>query len=375
MNKIAIILCAASLYIAYVGAQTACPIFECTSSYLNGTGNQQVCAKSLIEANTQEFVYLQMCPQINYTCLYDYMNIANNTNFTCIAPATPTVYPLLPGWKCSNNSDCLGDNCTDGWCTGLPEGTECSVDMDCDLYLYCNYTAEPSVCANAKLEGDICDADGDDEAPCQFGTVCTQGICIRMMSLPIGTPVTGFDGYLACQYLTSFEGSCSYAYQLVGGQRSFNATGEQCQYSVPNTSVAPVTKAFSSCGYGNQGSAYCPDGLGDQEAILNYTATQYFKKKPICHISEPALTACDYAVEYAGILDNNQFALAQLVLQDIQDVFEYPAVDLPLSVAIQDNDACTKQLLTYQYWSLIDSAEAVLPMAGALLFAGVGLLL
>jgi len=338
---------------------TTCPIFQCTPYYLANVSTSQACALNTVGTNNtvQEFVYLQTCNPNNYTCNYDFYKEPPHTFSICKAPQIPAVAPKLPGWMCTNNSQCMSGNCSrDNYCHAGLAGAMCAVDQDCDLFLYCNLLAPGgSVCSSVVYELEECSE--EPFAPkCQYGTVCSTGLCRRIQSMPIGELAEGAEGFLACQSLTTYGNKCSNPYKLVSHQ-VWNVSGSDCLYARANISVAPSYSFNSACGYSSTGMSYCPSGLGDEQALLTYTQQNFFDLKPTCHISELELTACDYAVAFAHVQITTQFQIAQLLFQNYTNIFQgVQTIYLPYTVAIQDNDPCTQNLITYQYWNIVNSS-------------------
>jgi len=184
------------------------------------------------------------------------------------------------------------------------------------------------------------------------------------MSLPADTSYTFINfgrSFAACASLfkmedpeNEFKAACVDG-PVLNGNELVSRVGQTCTYTMPGDSQLMTKNIPSSCYYSQQGLAICPLGLGDVHSQLNYIYNNYFihDLSSICHISTSDTTVCEAAKVRFNIPDQVQAYLNTYAIK-LTDKNATPWVDGTAYIA--DNAACTKNIVTYQYWSLMDAA-------------------
>lgn len=140
----------------------------------------------------------------NDLCTYQqYCNITDPqksgniiVNGQCILKSTAS-YKSYPGETCSQNSDCINNNCISYYCKAhSAEGELCGDDIECNAGLFClldsNAGNKFSTCQKQKDEGELC----YDSYNCKNSLLCTNGKCTSYFSFKNGEEVNVQQDYL-----------------------------------------------------------------------------------------------------------------------------------------------------------------------------------
>lgn len=165
------------------------------------------------------------------------MNLAHNA--TCAQPPSETMVGY-PGDKCSSNSACLSNTCTNSTCVGIGLDGDCSNDLDgCDYSLQCNansfFKCKPQITTGSKG----CDSDLScmNNAGCNKTLATLEGTCLEYFSIESGSIVScdNIDGYGvnflcksgASQSYNAKEGTC----MCIDAPKSTNTPPYKCSAS------------------------------------------------------------------------------------------------------------------------------------------------
>jgi hypothetical protein len=141
----------------------------------------------------------------------------------------------LPGEKCSVAGDCLG-TCTNSVWVGLPEGSTCTLDAECDVGLYCNQTMPKVYKWNAlKKTGDKCDESklALVRLPWMGNNIWVNNTCTLLQSIAVGSPALHYLTWK--KYSIGLDAAtgvfkCIDPPNLTGGKVDWNI-GDMCIYS------------------------------------------------------------------------------------------------------------------------------------------------
>lgn len=200
---------------------------------------------------------LTYCPT-----LLDYQQDDN----VCQEPVPDPPGNIYPGEKCTTNSSCVNDYCSEktGLCVGLNQGEACIDDQECSGGLFCE---DDGFCVPQLNEGETCSTDYQ----CSNSHGCSiasgdSGVCLPYFSVPIGGSVNACYGVSShfcatgtCQMSTFGKGTC------ISPITSTSSIPMSCQYDHDCTGTSGGLSFQSSCqcGYTPVGTAYCYPFLGD----------------------------------------------------------------------------------------------------------------
>ena len=227
-------------------------------------------AKCVYPSEDGTINYVQPCPD-GYVCTSQ-----SSDSYTCEPESVPTGYP---GNDCSAYyGDCVvfcGSACQEYpdtkecICTGTVGG--CTEGQLCDVGRVC-YAGN---CIKLLLEGFACSNDYE----CQYEDFCyiqegaSSGFCTELFSLPNGTKLAkctdeliGYEcqsGY--CKEETDEAGKTTYQCAEIS---KLDKPDDKCEYNTDcvGYTIDSKTQVYStcSCGYANNGNAYCELLPGDE---------------------------------------------------------------------------------------------------------------
>lgn len=313
---------------------TACASYMCKPA--NMTMSPNTCLH--FQNNTY---YLQSCAQrtdgLTYCpTLLDYQLDDNQ----CQKPVPEQPGYLYPGEKCSSNSSCVNNICSEstGLCVGLNQGVSCIYSGQCAAGLFCN--DDDGYCVPQKNAGDSCALNEE----CSNSQGCNKtmgqtGVCLPYFSVPVG-------GFVDACY-----GSSSY-FCATGTCEMGNFGKGICISPIVSNSPLPMTCHYDSdcvgtsgslsfqsscqCGYTTTGTAYCYPFLGDsvgQDYLYYWTRLVQTGANQQCNTQERFSLNCLKSLPAPW----NNAALAYFVLFQ-----NYPF--------LQENDSCVKAIYTDYYW-------------------------
>ena len=158
---------------------------------LTKLGNQQDHLAIMI--SNVEMVYLILILAVLTRLALTTLLVANRNHFKIQSTDSRI------GDPCYKDADCEKGNCTSGICRGVPENSYCGYssctffpckEYDCDMGLYCNRS---SVCVPLVGENAVCD--GSDS--CRMPLECINGVCTKLIQIPLGGRCTKENEYCA----------------------------------------------------------------------------------------------------------------------------------------------------------------------------------
>jgi len=165
----------------------------------------------------------------------------------------------IPGELCALSEECLGGLCQGGICQGKTVGLQCVAHDECDVGLICSQKAK--MCVGQVAAGSSCDSDVE----CMNDSLCYNGKCARVMSLPNGSEFSGWVSANA-DYL------CASGY-IAGNQcrpapQNSNAPDYACTSDL-DCGLTHSDKSTATgrcyCGFNAFGRSYCQAQAGDSE--------------------------------------------------------------------------------------------------------------
>lgn len=308
--------------------QISCPRYVCTHDDSDWQQNQCILYdKEITHFIEEEELYIKMCPD-TFICPSNRL-----LNATCIEER-PSKYP---GDYCNHNKNCTSYVCTEDRCGGGKGINEyCSNMYECMSGMYCD--VESLSCQETKTIDQICYT----SYACDSMLTCNLGKCVRMYSLEIGSKTDVVKGYgyaEACesgfaQSDDSGEFVCANPPKSPEGGPFECDPGSLC-YSDDGQHSRPCT-----CGYNEDGIAYCPEFEGDthlQKAIT------LFRSLPFAH------TVCNSfsrnSVECligSGNKNHMDTYFEYMTNKTMYQYFPY----------LQNNSDCVKEVYTSYFWGL-----------------------
>lgn len=151
--------------LGWVAADGECPEIRCLTKLAS-------VAESLCTSHSGLLTYIKPCADPDQFC--------NEYSGTCTAATA--INEAYPGETCSADSTCLG-TCKGNTCMGWEELDYCDYQLTCHVGLRCvGHTCIPLI-----KTGEAGCLIRDD---CQNGSICEQGVCTQMYSLPAGAEVS-----------------------------------------------------------------------------------------------------------------------------------------------------------------------------------------
>ena len=319
------------------------------------TDSDITCAKYICNTGTpyvnntcvfpfEDNVYLQKCPSGDF-CPTALSPVANAT---CMTAPTPGWTNGLPGDACSNEADCGSpyNTCEGNICEGLPDGSFCNDQGDCNVGSFCNHESHGptnSTCQKLIVEGGACPNDllYLNDQYCGNGSYCSLGTCITAFSRQAGDFVDTHTAHFACDsgFFNTPPPGPGQTFQNV----SFSAdpprspsvslpiscnAGDMC-YSADRQHMA-----VCECGINPTGQGYCPLFPGDDQYLNYFNALKaYLGNARIdqCHFLNIGQELCGADVSTFQQLNTTQ--------REIQ-----------WYINIQGNTDCIKSTYTSGYW-------------------------
>ena len=180
----------------------------------------------------------------------------------------PATSRHIEGEKCSLNTDCHSQNCTNGTCQATPDGNVCRTHGDCGKHSYCD--RKTNTCQRL-LEPE---AECYDSYQCGFGYVCGKlGLnenkrCLQMMSQPNGQWVSDDD---LCESREEEDNLCADVITgVTNGVKSCNSDRDCTEEIVVLGRVIERDDGDCECSFA--GNKYCELGT-DSEQWKQYVRT------------------------------------------------------------------------------------------------------
>lgn len=272
----------------------------------------------------------------------------------------------FPGDICTNSTDCFGESdCSGGVCQAN-NPSSCSVTQECNPGTFCQFgSCTPVFGAGEQCQVDMLGA-------CGFGGSCeldpTTGlsVCVRYFSVPNGKEVSD-NQFNLCESgnVLVDEGTFTSAkYWCMPGDKSIylpttpKNEGDKCYYVAHEDPKNPLsaTRKFDSarCGYASNGAAFCDQRKGDPQyqSYLNELKDLYSQNHLCNPLSHPEF--CADLQEATGAHFNQIAKRAVLVVEEGGNA------------RYTDNDQCTKETLTFDYWGTLDDGAYIFGVASIL---------
>lgn len=243
-----------------------CPIYTFPSyPYPFNTNQCASYTKDIYNLDVVDSFYLKTCVS-GYRC-----DFKINSDSYCVEN-TPEF--RHPGEYCNKSLDCYSGVCVDYKCQGKAPGKTCNNRLYCAPGLFCGLSG---LCQVVFDDGASC----SETYECKTLSVCQQGICTKLYSIPNDQKGTLY--YNNTSY--GYSETCSSGFAAINSERTPICT--QAPMSSQNYSSSAsfkycydttfkYTKAFT-CGF--DGFIYCPGFEGDfylQAAIANYRNLQSY---------------------------------------------------------------------------------------------------
>jgi len=287
--------------------------------------------------------YLQSCSNRTDSLTYCSPTPAENGyDSFCQAPPIAREGLAWPGEKCTTNSTCITNYCSEanGLCVGAGLGGSCESNAECGAGLFCT----GSQCTQQRALGQTCTTDFD----CANSLGCNKtslfyGVCLQYFSVPVGGRISDCNGNSTSYLCTS--GTCL--------QQSFNGAGicikpitstsqipQYCQsdQTCVGTSTGQSFQSACQCGINPTGASYCQPFLGDQAGrnwLYYLTQLAYLNATQQCNTNRRFNSAC---INSLPITWGKTAVAFSLLYQN------YPQ--------LQGNDNCIKAIYTAYYWSI-----------------------
>ena len=312
-----------NIYYQQQNIQT-CPTYACTTSITGWSSNQCVYYSNNILNNKPANLYLiNTCPT-SYSCTPSIKN-----NVTC-APVIPQSNNY-PGEYCNSNGQCYSGKCSSSKCEGQKAGASCA-SAYCNPGLFCNSN---KVCQSTFPNTQRCSS----QAQCDTYSLCQNGICIRLFSLPDG----------ADTYLTStdygFSTFCQSGFAQMNQETPVCTTAPVSPLpGLTNCSLGSTCSSLNSayskpCTCSFTGQSYCPQFEGDHYLT---NAINWFNK--LIQLN----TSC-----YASILTPNCFKNDNYKLLTYYYYYTNYTTYAYYS-QLQNQQSCIQQNFFSSYWQAMN---------------------
>ena len=274
--------------------------------------------------------YMQPCPNGYYCPFYN-----QAANVTCLEnPPAPSPGKAWPSFPCTNDTDCYTNSCVNSVCVGLPDGSKCASDTDCNLGSMCKSGFGNNTCAAQVAEGEMCDSFTG--ITCQNNYVCNNNKCVAYFSKPLGSFVTLDTAKLACASGHAHQVDINFGY-CDGATKSANVPSPtECSSDCPSENGFDTAKC--KCAYNAEAKSYCALMPGDDIPTL-------YRVHYGAYMSNPDLSMCPY-----DIILSEQCA-SYIGKQDLFDAFQALKLEMDWHAVIQGNEQCVKDTITSGYWN------------------------
>lgn len=207
-------------------------------------------------------IQVQACPP-NTKCAINQMTSVlpydiSKSRYDCVALSWLAT-KKFPGELCELAEECLGGLCRGGICQGKPAGLQCTTHEECDVGLICSQVSK--MCILQVSAGSACASDEE----CMNDSLCYNGQCALVMSLPNGSEFTGLISINAIHL-------CSSGYiannQCRPAPHNSNAPDYVCFDDLDCGLIHPdktTTTGLCHCGFNSFGRSYCQAKAGDSE--------------------------------------------------------------------------------------------------------------
>ena len=283
------------------------------------------------------------CSSASSSPYCDYTKAENNKwrNVTC--GTQPVVIVRYPGEVCSQNSDCVSNNCTNGLCKGTQAGLACGSTTECEVGLYCVSKDYRFTCQSLIAVYNYgCGSDFDclPYAGCKLLQDGPPGMCVPYFSLTNGTSTTCNNGVsLLCSsgscYGTGYTGLCTTA------PVSKQALATPCRMNGDCSGSNSYNYQFHgvcTCGYNNKGSSYCQPFLGDEPGVA------YLKMLKKHYKLGGGVEKCNSARRFS-----------EDCYSGFEKNFTWTYLNYTMFPMLVNNDQCVRAVYTWAYWKDVPS--------------------
>ena len=192
--------------------------------------------------------------EMNTVMPYDF----SKPRYDCVALTwLPT--KKLPGEICATSTECLSQLCQGGVCRGKAVGLQCTMHDECDVGLICSTMR--AVCVPQVGEGSFCSSDDE----CANDCLCYNGKCALILSLPNGSPFSGWmspNAIFLCSSGYIAKNQCTAAPKNKNPPDFACLNDYDCGVIFPDQSTGT---GHCYCGFNAYGLSYCQAQAGDTE--------------------------------------------------------------------------------------------------------------
>lgn len=271
---------------------------KCRTYTCSNTLEKDICLR-LNYTSESESVYAKGCENSLSTYCPAY-KLASNSEVKCEEkPKLPL--RQYPGGPCKSKDDCMNSaECSrEGFCTGKPQGLNCTGHDECLFGLACYKKANDSASASCNALRALNSQNCQSEFECSMGQGCFAGNCTDYYSQPDGTNLgaskfenshsfcaSGHDRHGICDSLKNINEN-----EVVSNEPVKCDEMSPCRYA--SSAGAPITETnVCSCGKSSDSTRSCPI----------YGGNKYYKAavKQIKEIINANRTNCN-TVERDGV--------------------------------------------------------------------------
>ena len=171
----------------------------------------------------------------------------------------------FPGGKCVSDSDCIYGTCENNFCKGRNLGETCEGHNQCPYKSSCklNQDTNTKICTALSQDGELCSDDFD----CLNNLGCHKGICLKYLSLPLGTQLDTSirNVFPLCESGFAYNGVCESLKSKEEGPSKCDLDNDvQCKYFNSNGEEIK-SKDLCLCGKNPQGFRFCALGNNSNE--------------------------------------------------------------------------------------------------------------
>jgi hypothetical protein len=326
---------------------------------LVGSCSNYTCLPSSTTTN-----FYSICTVYNSTGVYSSLpcnnyyyanNFCDTSTLDVNDPSTYVVYcsdpvtaysNLYPGEApCYQITDCLSNICQNSVCAGLPIGSFCSFNYQCQQGLSCSSLT--GTCTNLIPPGQTgCTTDFDcvNTAGCDYNYTNGIGTCRLYFSVEIGDKIAN------CQNNTSLlceEVQCSTSSDFISTCTpplvSMNSAGTVCGAENQCADTASVYYTACTCGMNPNQNRYCQLFIGDE-------------------ITQNLITYLKLWVQSNTILGCSSERRWDLMCMKNWDTTNYDNIKYWMLyyynfTNVQENPDCVKNVFTYLYWDAFTNLQ------------------
>ena len=302
-----------------------CSKYTCSTSAQGLTSDQ--CA---YYDSAQTTYYMQACPSGYYCPFYN-----QAMNITCLeSPPPPSPGKAWPSFPCKQDADCYSNSCVNDLCVGLPDGSKCAGDYDCNLGSLCQSGMPNNTCASQVGLGETCNTFTG--IMCQNNYVCNNQKCVGYYSKPIGSFVTLDTGSVVCESGHVHQVDATFGYCEYAPKAANVPQPTECTFSCPSNDG--FESAQCKCAYNAAGTQYCDLLAGDSYPTL-------YRVHYGAYMNNPNITMCPY-----DIILTEQCA-TYINQKSLFDAFMSLKLMMDWYPVIQGNEECVKETITSAYWN------------------------